>query len=109
MTDIVEQSVEVRGITRAKAPEPELGATPITGERYWSPEFARLEADALLAPRLAGRRRVDQIPDPGDYVTYEIGRDSVIAVRGEDHRVRVFFNVCQHRGTGSSRPRSARS
>ena len=42
--------------------------------------------------------RVDQIPEPGDYVTYEIGRDSVIAVRGLDGAVRVFYNVCQHRG-----------
>ena len=98
MTDIVEQQVEVRGITRAKAPEPELGTEPISGDRYWSPEFARLEADALWTRVWQVAGRVDQIPDPGDYVTYEIGRDSVIAVRGEDHRVRVFFNVCQHRG-----------
>ena len=27
-----------------------------------------------------------------------IGRDSIIAVRGDDDRVRAFYNVCQHRG-----------
>ena len=31
MTDIAEQQVEVRGITRAKAPEPELGIGPDLG------------------------------------------------------------------------------
>ncbi|NKB42034.1 MAG: Rieske 2Fe-2S domain-containing protein, partial [Ilumatobacter sp.] len=98
MTDTVGQPVKVRGISRAKAAEPEFGTTPIAGDRYWAPEFARLEADTLWPRVWQVAGRVDQIPDPGDYVTYEIGRDSVIAVRGEDHRVRVFFNVCQHRG-----------
>lgn len=98
MTDIAAQPVGVRGTTRSKAPEPPLSSNTIRGERYWSPEFARREAE-LLWPRVwqvAGR--VDQIPEPGDYVTYEIGRDSVIAVRGVDGAVRCFFNVCQHRG-----------
>jgi phenylpropionate dioxygenase-like ring-hydroxylating dioxygenase large terminal subunit len=98
MTDIADQPVEVRGITRAKAPEPELTEHAISGERYWSPEVARREAEALWPRVWQVAGRVDQIPEPGDYVTYEIGRDSVIAVRGDDHRVRVFFNVCQHRG-----------
>ena len=98
MTDIIEQSVTVRGTTRDKAPEPELTDVAIRGERYWSPEFARTEADSLWPRVWQVAGRVDQIPEPGDYVTYEIGRDSVIAVRGEDGVVRVFFNVCQHRG-----------
>jgi phenylpropionate dioxygenase-like ring-hydroxylating dioxygenase large terminal subunit len=98
MTDIIEQPVTVVGTTRAKAPEPELTDTPIVGERYWSPEFARLEADALWPRVWQVAGRVDQIPEPGDYVTYEVGRDSVIAVRGMDGAVRAFFNVCQHRG-----------
>ncbi len=98
MTDIADKPVTVRGITRAKAPEPELTDNAITGERYWSPEFAREEAEKLWPRVWQVAGRVDQIPGAGDYVTYEIGRDSVIAVRGDDDAIRVFFNVCQHRG-----------
>ena len=102
MTDIAEPSidgpVDVRGITRAKAPEPDLSGTAITGERYWSAEVAQREAEAMWPRVWQVAGRVDQIPVAGDYITYEIGRDSVIAVRGSDQRVRVFYNVCQHRG-----------
>lgn len=34
----------------------------------------------------------------GDYVTRSLGNDPVIAVRGEDGRLRVFLNACRHRG-----------
>jgi phenylpropionate dioxygenase-like ring-hydroxylating dioxygenase large terminal subunit len=108
MTDISDHAIDaddpsVRQVVvtptpRDKAPEPALTAHRIGGDRYWSPEFARREAEALW-PRvwqIAGR--VDQLPEAGDYITYEIGRDSILAVRGTDRVVRAFFNVCQHRG-----------
>ena len=98
MTDIIEQPVAVRGTTKDKAPEPTLSDTAIRGDRYWSPEFARREEEALWPRVWQVAGRVDQIPEPGDYVTYEIGRDSIIAVRGMDGVVRAFYNVCQHRG-----------
>ena len=41
---------------------------------------------------------VDQIPDPGDFVKYDIVHESIICVRGEDHKIRAFYNACQHRG-----------
>ena len=86
------------GITRAKAPEPALSDNAITGDRYWSTEFADAEWSSLWPRVWQVAGRTDQIPEPGDYVTYEIGRDSVIAIRGTDDQVRVFYNVCQHRG-----------
>jgi phenylpropionate dioxygenase-like ring-hydroxylating dioxygenase large terminal subunit len=98
MTEIVEESVAVRGTPRDKAPEPELSANSIRGERYWSPEFATREWEALWPRVWQVAGRVDQIPEPGDYVTYDIGRDSILAVRGADGLVRAFYNVCQHRG-----------
>jgi phenylpropionate dioxygenase-like ring-hydroxylating dioxygenase large terminal subunit len=38
------------------------------------------------------------VPNPGDYINYEIGRESILCVRGSDGRIRAFYNVCQHRG-----------
>lgn len=39
-----------------------------------------------------------EIPDPGDYVTREMGDDPVIVARGEDGGIHVLLNACRHRG-----------
>ena len=33
------------------------------------------------------------------FLTYEIGEESIIVVRGFDQQLRAFFNVCRHRGS----------
>ncbi len=38
------------------------------------------------------------VPEPGDYVTVELGQDSVLIVRDDDLQIRAFHNVCRHRG-----------
>jgi len=40
--------------------------------------------------------RVDQVSQPGDYLTAEVGDDPVVVVRGGDNTLRGFFNVCRH-------------
>lgn len=40
-----------------------------------------------------------EIPEPGDYVTFDVDTDSLILIRGNDDRVRALWNVCRHRGT----------
>ena len=42
--------------------------------------------------------REEEIPEIGDYVTTDIGPESLLIVRGEDNMPRVFYNVCNHRG-----------
>ena len=99
MTDTASSPVEIRGISREKAPEPPLGTDPIIlGHRYTSPEFAQREWDHMWTRVWQVAGRVDQIPEAGDYVNYEIGHESIIAVRGDDTKIRAFYNVCQHRG-----------
>ena len=39
-----------------------------------------------------------ELPEPGDYVTVQLGGTSVILVRDDDMAVRAFHNVCRHRG-----------
>jgi Rieske 2Fe-2S family protein len=39
------------------------------------------------------------VPEEGDYVTVDIGRTSVLIVRGEDRQINAFHNVCRHRGS----------
>ena len=42
---------------------------------------------------------VSQIPNPGDYITFEIANESVILIRGEQQRINALVNVCRHRGS----------
>jgi choline monooxygenase len=41
--------------------------------------------------------RVEQVANPGDYLTAEIAGEPVLVVRGDDGVLRAFFNVCRHR------------
>lgn len=40
-----------------------------------------------------------EIPNPGDFITRQIGTQPVIMVRGKDGGVSVLLNRCTHRGT----------
>ena len=40
-----------------------------------------------------------EIPKEGDYITYAVGHDSVIIIRGREGKVHAHFNTCRHRGS----------
>lgn len=40
-----------------------------------------------------------EVPNPGDWITVEIGRDSIIILRDNDRGIRAFHNSCRHRGS----------
>ncbi|OQS37755.1 aromatic ring-hydroxylating oxygenase subunit alpha [Chromobacterium haemolyticum] len=40
-----------------------------------------------------------EIPEPGDYLTVELGRDPILILRDDDMVIRAFHNVCRHRGS----------
>ena len=44
-----------------------------------------------------------EIEIPGDFRTAFIGRQPVILSRGHDGKIRIFFNVCRHRGNAVCR------
>eukprot|EP00755_Sulcionema_specki_P027343 Sspe_Gene.1776::Locus_590_Transcript_2_2_Confidence_0.750_Length_1121::g.1776::m.1776/K00479/gbcA; glycine betaine catabolism A len=39
-----------------------------------------------------------EVRKPGEYVTYDVGQQSVIIARGKDMKIRAFYNTCRHRG-----------
>jgi glycine betaine catabolism A len=67
-------------------------------ERYFDPDFYQLECEQLWPRVWQMACRLEEIPEPGDVVEYEILDQSVIVVRGDDLEVRAFHNVCRHRG-----------
>src|SRR2546423_7088856 len=65
---------------------------------YDHPEMTRLEYERLLKPSWQIVCHVNSIPAAGDFVTLDLGADSVVAVRNSQGEIQVFHNVCRHRG-----------
>ncbi len=67
-------------------------------ERYYDPGFYQLETELLWSRVWQMACRLEEIPEPGDFVEYEIFDQSVVVVRAEDGSVHAYDNVCRHRG-----------
>lgn len=77
-----------------------LSTAPVPMEPYRSPEFYRLEQERIFRRSWLMMCRVEEVPEPGDYVVrkVEVCSASIIVARGKDGAVRAFHNVCSHRG-----------
>lgn len=65
---------------------------------YLSEDYAKQEADKLWARVWQHVGRVEEIPNVGDYLTYDIGEESILVVRAAPDTIKAFYNVCSHRG-----------
>jgi Rieske 2Fe-2S family protein len=65
---------------------------------YLSEEIFALDMQAIFREHWIQVAVEPEIPEPGDYVTVELGSDSILIVRDDDMQVRAFHNVCRHRG-----------
>ena len=77
---------------------PRLSDRPIDGSRYWSHDFMAREWDGIWTKAWLIGGLAAQVAKPGDFFTYEIGRESILVTHGDDGRIRAFYNVCPHRG-----------
>jgi phenylpropionate dioxygenase-like ring-hydroxylating dioxygenase large terminal subunit len=87
----MDQNVELSTET---VPEPVV----IPVEAYISEEYARLERERLWQKTWLMAGRLEDMPNPGDYLTFEISDDSILITRDDDNVIRAFHNVCMHRG-----------
>jgi phenylpropionate dioxygenase-like ring-hydroxylating dioxygenase large terminal subunit len=67
-------------------------------EPFISEAYARAEADKLWPKVWQHACRLEDIPNVGDYVTYDILNDTILIVRSEPDKISAFYNVCAHRG-----------
>jgi phenylpropionate dioxygenase-like ring-hydroxylating dioxygenase large terminal subunit len=69
----------------------------IPAKRYYDREFFELERERLWPHVWQMACRLEEIPNIGDFVEYEILDKSVIVVRTKSS-VKAFHNTCRHRG-----------
>lgn len=67
-------------------------------DAYIDPAYVRLEKERLWPRVWQVACREEEIPDPGDYLTFEVIDESIIVVRMSDMSIRAYYNACQHRG-----------
>jgi phenylpropionate dioxygenase-like ring-hydroxylating dioxygenase large terminal subunit len=71
--------------------------TRIPVERYYDPEFFRLENERLWPHVWQMACRLEELPEVGDWVEYTVLGRSVIVVRTEGG-IKAYHNACRHRG-----------
>jgi phenylpropionate dioxygenase-like ring-hydroxylating dioxygenase large terminal subunit len=87
---------------------PESVVIPV--EAYISEEYVRAERDKLWRKVWLQAGRLEDIPEVGNYITYDILDDSVLLVRTARDTVKAYHNVCTHRGRRLvDTPRGARN
>jgi phenylpropionate dioxygenase-like ring-hydroxylating dioxygenase large terminal subunit len=73
-------------------------ATLVPVEAYLSPEYALAEQNLLWRKVWQQACRVEELPEIGSYLTYDILSDSLLIVRTASDRIDAYHNVCSHRG-----------
>ncbi len=78
---------------------PLLEATTLPPWCYTSAVFYEREVECIFKRCWQFVGRSDEIPAPGDYLSFDGAGGPVVIIRGEDQQIRAFYNVCRHRGT----------
>lgn len=67
-------------------------------QRYYDPDFYAMEVEQLWPRVWQMACRLEEIPQPHDFVEYEFLDQSIILLRTDDMEVKAFQNACRHRG-----------
>ena len=83
-----------------KVRRPLLEAETMPRECFSSPEFYELEIERIFMKVWIFIGRVDEIPNPGDYMVFEhLGGGPIIVLRDTNGGLHAFANACRHRGS----------
>jgi choline monooxygenase len=88
---------DLRQIIDAYDPNAPLAeASTIPAPWYTNERVFELEKQAVFSRSWQVAARIDQLREPGHYVTTEIAGEPIVNARGADGELRGFFNVCRH-------------
>ena len=74
-------------------------AIGLPNEAYTSESFLQLEFDRVLGRGWIGIAFDDDVAAPGDLFPVQAAGQPLVVLRDRQNAVRVFHNVCRHRGT----------
>lgn len=79
------------------AAKPLSRATAPPKEMYSSGAITQLEEQRIFANEWLCAGRADEVANPGDYMTFELGNQPIIIIRGLDGDLSARSNICRHR------------
>ena len=92
--------IEAAAPVRLKSPvvstDPAIRLT-LPGWAYHSEEFHELEREHIFVSSWQIVCHASELPETGDYVTFEFFGRRGFVLRGNDGEIRAFHNVCAHR------------
>jgi Rieske 2Fe-2S family protein len=71
----------------------------LPGEFYSSQLVYRAELERIWRKGWLFVGHSCEVRNPGDYITFSVGADSLIVIRNDDGQTHALWNVCRHRGT----------
>jgi len=89
LPDVSPETLHVRPLAQAET---------IPSAWYTDGRVLAFEQQAVFLKTWQYAGHATQLPAPGDFITATVAANPVLLVRGDDHRVRAFYNVCRHRG-----------
>ncbi len=72
---------------------------PLPRAFYCAPEAHEADLRLVWTREWIFAASAVELPEPGSYVTLQVGDYPVVVVRGADGTVRAFHNTCRHRGS----------
>ncbi len=100
----------VRQIIESYNPNQDLAeASTIPASWYLDPRIMEIERRTVFARSWQLIGRSEQVGEPGQFITRDIGGEPLLIVRGEDEVLRGFFNVCRHHAAAVMTEREGRA
>jgi Rieske 2Fe-2S family protein len=78
---------------------PYRSASLLPGRAYHDPAIHEFERSQWFRRDWVVVGRAEEAADPGTYFLATVDDEPLVIVRGRDHLLRGFYNVCRHRGT----------
>ena len=94
-TDVDDSIEKIAAMVKAEQARPDYA---IDSYFYRSHLVYEKELENLVFRSRLYAGHVTEVPNPGDYLLFDIGEDSVIIVRDKAGEVQALMNVCRHRG-----------
>ena len=87
-------------VEQIKAPaDNDWDRSGLPGWTYHNKEFLDLEMAELFTNHWQIAGHIADVSKNGDFITFDMGHERALVIRGQDGVLRAFHNLCRHRGS----------